>query len=212
MSQKTMTRPEATATTTTAATPAMTNTDMPAGKMAVDKMPAVDLREKDDWWQNAVERLFDWPERLFHRIRPEQDETWVPQLFPSEWFGNMERMFEMPFRAEMGFRVEEQLMDGEYVVRADLPGIDPEHDLEITVDDGELRINAHRRSETKEEGKGRYRSEVRYGSFTRVMPAPKGLKDKDVKATYKDGVLEVRVPAPEPDAPRKASRVKVTRA
>ena len=205
MTQKTMTRPEATATSATPVTPTAT---MPATTTPVK----IDLRDKDDWWQNAVDRLFDWPERLFHRVRPEQDETWVPQLFPSEFFGNVERMLEMPFRAEMGFRVEEQLKDGEYVVRADLPGIDPEHDVEITVDDGQLRINAHRRSETKEEGKGRYRSEVRYGSFTRVLPAPKGLKDKDVKATYKDGVLEVRVPAPEPETPRKATKVKVTRA
>jgi HSP20 family protein len=176
----------------------------------------IDLRDNatEDWWQNAVDRLFDWPERLYHRIRPEHEESsWMPQVFPSEWFGGMERMLDLPFRGEMGFRVEEHLSDGEYVVRADLPGIDPDRDVEVTVDNGQLRISAHRRSETTSNEKGRFRSEVRYGSFSRVLPAPKGLTDADVKATYKDGVLEVRVPAPEPVATSMpAAKVKVTRA
>jgi HSP20 family protein len=57
-----------------------------------------------------------------------------------------------------------------------------------------LRVHAERREETKSEDKGSYRSEFRYGSFTRVVPLPAGATEKDVKATYKDGILEIRVP------------------
>jgi HSP20 family protein len=89
----------------------------------------------------------------------------------------------------------EEFTDGDTrVVRAELPAIDPEKDVEITVDDGRLRIRAERRQEEKTEEKGRYRTEFRYGSFTRVVPLPAGASQDDVKATYRDGILEVRVP------------------
>jgi hypothetical protein len=57
-----------------------------------------------------------------------------------------------------------------------------------------LRVHAERREETKTEEKGTYRSEFRYGSFTRAVSLPTGATEKDVKATYKDGIREVRVP------------------
>jgi HSP20 family protein len=81
-------------------------------------------------------------------------------------------------------RVEEEMKDDSIVIRAELPGMDPDNDVDITVSDGMLRIKAERRSETKEENDGRIRSEFRYG----------GASEADVKATYKDGILEVTVP------------------
>jgi HSP20 family protein len=93
-----------------------------------------------------------------------------------------------------GMRVEE-FEDGDtLVVKAEMPGLDPEKDVEISVSDHTLRIRAERRQETKVDEKGRYRSEFRYGSFSRSIPLPAGATDEDVKATYRDGILEVRVP------------------
>jgi len=94
-------------------------------------------------------------------------------------------------------RVEEFREDGVLVIRADLPGIDPEADVELTVSHGVLRIEAERREEQKKEGKGYVRQELRYGSLSRSLPLPEGVTEADIAATYKDGVLEIRVPEPE---------------
>ena len=91
-------------------------------------------------------------------------------------------------------RVENFTEGNEAVVRVEMPGVDPDKDVEIVVSDHSLRVHAERREESKIEGKGSYQSEFRYGSFTRVVPMPAGATEKDVKATYKDGILEVRVP------------------
>lgn len=89
--------------------------------------------------------------------------------------------------------VEEFVEDDELHIRAEIPGVDPDEDIEITVDSGRLTIRAERenRTESTEDG---YRSEFRYGSFSRVLPLPEGAKFEDVHATYKDGILDVRVP------------------
>jgi HSP20 family protein len=125
-------------------------------------------------------------------------------------FSRFDRLFDewarmMPFRP-MAFplwrgageliRVEEYREDGTLVVRADLPGIDPDKDVELTVSDGMLHIEAERREEEKQEGKGYLRQEVRYGSFSRSLPLPEGMTEADIIATYKDGVLEIRIPEP----------------
>jgi HSP20 family protein len=62
------------------------------------------------------------------------------------------------------------------------------------VDDHLLRVKAERRQESKSEDKKGYRSEFRYGSFTRTVPLPAGATEEDVKASYTDGILEVRIP------------------
>jgi HSP20 family protein len=122
------------------------------------------------------------------------------QLF-DEWV----RM--LPFRrwTEPGdmIRVEEYREDGALVVRADLPGIDPDRDVELTVSDGMLHIEAERREEEKQEGKGYLHQEVRYGSMSRSLPLPKGVTEADISATYNAGVLEVRIPEPKHEEPRK---------
>jgi HSP20 family molecular chaperone IbpA len=78
-------------------------------------------------------------------------------------------------------------------LRAELPGIDPEKDVEITVDDGVLTVKAERREEKKEGG----RSEFRYGSFARSVTLPAGADEENVAASYRDGILEVRTPIKE---------------
>lgn len=107
-------------------------------------------------------------------------------------------------------RVEEFMDDKTMVVRAELPDIDPDKDVQITIAGGELRIRAERQAKTEHKEKDSYRSEFRYGSFSRTMPLPAGATEADVSATYKDGVLEIRVPVAEPVASEPA-RIQVTR-
>lgn len=107
-------------------------------------------------------------------------------------------------------RVEEFREDGAVVVRAELPGVDPDKDIEITVTDGALQIRAHREQREQTEEEGQYRSEFRYGSFFRRVPLPQGASEDDIEATYHDGILEVRVKVEEqPEASPKT--VPVTR-
>jgi HSP20 family protein len=94
-------------------------------------------------------------------------------------------------------RMEEFREEGSLVVRAELAGVDPDRDIEISVSDHVLHIQAERRDEQKKEGRNYVRQELRYGSISRDVPLPEKVTGEDVKATYKDGILEVRVPIPE---------------
>jgi len=128
-------------------------------------------------------------------------------------FGRFDHLFEewarmMPFRAlsfprwgEAGalIRVEEFREDGTLVIGADLPGIDPGQDVELTISDGMLRIGAERREEEEREKKGYVRHEVRYGS----LPLPEGATVDDITATYEAVVLETRIPEPKREPARK---------
>ena len=98
-----------------------------------------------------------------------------------------------PFIAAQTFRVEEMARDNRYVIRAELPGLDPERDIEVTVEGRTLTIHAERRQEDN----GPYRSEFRYGSLTRLFRLPAKVDASDVTARYEKGVLEVSVPVRE---------------
>lgn len=126
-----------------------------------------------------------------------------PMSWFRDWFDapELSRFFEglRPFEDRM--RLEEEVVGDHLMIRAEMPGVDPEKDIELTVEDDLLTIRAERRKEetTKTDGGG-YRSEFRYGSFQRTMTLPKGATAKDVIASYKDGILEVEVPMPKNDA------------
>jgi len=98
-----------------------------------------------------------------------------------------------PFLTGQAFRLEEAIRDNRYVIRAELPGLDPENDIEVTVDGCVLTIRAERRQEDNEP----YRSEFRYGSLERDVTLPGIIDPGDVTARYDKGVLEVTVPVPE---------------
>jgi HSP20 family protein len=104
-----------------------------------------------------------------------------------------------PWRGMEGVEIPvEEFTEGKtHVIRAELPGIDPDKDVEITVSDNTLHLRAERRQRSDAEEGGIRRSEIRYGSFSRSIPLPPGSKESDVQATYKDGMLEVRVPVDE---------------
>jgi HSP20 family protein len=84
--------------------------------------------------------------------------------------------------------------DGNLVVRAELPGIDPEKDVDITMQDGVLYIRGERRHEERTERDNFYRFESSYGSFQRTVPLPEGVKEDEIQASYQNGILEVVVP------------------
>ena len=108
-------------------------------------------------------------------------------------------------------RVEEYRDGDTVVIRPELPGIDPEQDVELTVADDVLHLRAERRERTEHKDKGGYRSEFRYGSFSRALPLPAGCRDEDISAAYRDGVLEVRVPVAGHVEPPATRKIQVTR-
>jgi HSP20 family protein len=135
---------------------------------------------------------FDFPE--FFRFE-------VPDLF--------RRMVD--FDSETGWlRVEEFVDDGTLVVRAELPEIDPDKDVELSVANGVLHMRARREEKSEKKDKDVYRSEFRYGSFVRNVALPEGVDIDDITASYKDGILEVRAPMPKEDKPE-VTKVPITR-
>lgn len=108
-------------------------------------------------------------------------------------------------------KVEEFEDNGAMVIRAELPDIDPDQDVDLTVVDDTLRLRAERREKSEHKDKATYRSEFRYGSFVRTLPLPAGTKEEDITATYKDGVLEVRAPVKESGGSAESRKIPVTR-
>lgn len=129
-----------------------------------------------------------------------------PGLFPEllDWL-NAPWVPLLPFTAAHTFRVEDYVEEGRYTVRAELPGVDPDKDVEVTVTDGTLTIRAERREEHKEP----HHSEFRYGSLTRSVALPERADTEHISASYDKGVLEVTVPVPE--AKPEGRRIKITR-
>lgn len=125
-----------------------------------------------------------------------------------EWPGIARRFFDADWETSP-IRVEEFIDGDSMVVKAEMPDLDPEKDVEISIADGLLHIQAERREEIEHQGKDGFRSEFRYGSFFRDIPLPTGAKESDVKAEYRDGVLTVRVPVPKRNAT--PAKIPVTR-
>jgi HSP20 family protein len=94
-------------------------------------------------------------------------------------------------------RVEEYREGDSMVVKAEVPGIDPNKDVDITLTGDELRINVRHEEKSEHKGKRGYRSEFRYGTFSRSVALPGAVKEDDIRASYNDGILEVRIPVSE---------------
>lgn len=94
-------------------------------------------------------------------------------------------------------RVEEYQEGNTLVVKAEVPGIDPEKDVEITLTGDQLHLGVRREEKSEHRSKHGYRSEFRYGTFSRSVTLPAGVDQSDVQASYNDGVLQVRIPIPE---------------
>ena len=104
-----------------------------------------------------------------------------------------------------GVRIEEYTKEGEFTIRAEVPGIDPEKDIEISVDDGVLTVEGQR----QEKHQSGQRSEFSYGRFMRSVSLPSGADEDHIKASYRDGILEVKVPVKEQS--NQSHKIQVTR-
>jgi len=109
-----------------------------------------------------------------------------------------------PWAPGRAFRVEDYVRDGTYVLHAELPGVDPDKDVEITVEGTMLTIRAERREEYTEP----HRCEFRYGSLVRSVTLPEGADTGHITASYDKGVLEITVPVPEARA--QSRRIEIT--
>jgi HSP20 family protein len=107
----------------------------------------------------------------------------LPDVF--EWFGA-----DWPFDDRHPARIESFAEGGDFIVRAELPGMDPDRDIHITVEQNQLKISAER---TQEEHTDQ-RSEFRYGSYSRTVALPAGCDTDAIDASYDAGILNVRMP------------------
>jgi HSP20 family molecular chaperone IbpA len=93
-------------------------------------------------------------------------------------------------------KVEDEMKDGTYELRAEIPGVDPAKDVDITVRDGVLTVKAERSEKKESNG----RSEFSYGSFMRSVTLPAGADEDAIKASYDKGILTVTVPVTQVEA------------
>ena len=128
------------------------------------------------------------------------------------WFGDIDTWFDTdffsrPLEKNWSPALDIQDKDGTYLVKADLPGLKKE-DIHLELHDGYLTLKGERKYEHTEKEDYYRRIERTYGTFQRSLKVPKGLTEKDIKAKYRDGVLEVTIPTPKVEKP-KAINVKI---
>jgi HSP20 family protein len=93
-------------------------------------------------------------------------------------------------------QVEVSERNGTLSIRADLPGLS-KNDIDVDITDDAVVIRGERQQVKEENEEGYYRSERSYGSFYREIPLPSGVNPEEANATFRDGVLEITMPASE---------------
>lgn len=130
-------------------------------------------------FHSQIDRLFDDVFRGFGLPNLRRD-------WPMPSFGGVDSSVFKP-------RVDISGSDKEYVISAELPGVE-EKDISLELKGDALVIKAEKQREEKTEGKGYYRVERSYGSFQRVLAVPEDADSDGIKASYKKGVLTVTLP------------------
>ena len=154
---------------------------------------------RDQWFPSVLNRR---PFEFMRRFSEEMD-----RLFADFGFGRNSLTSNFGHDlARRGFRefgqalwspqVEMFERDGQLIVRADLPGLTRD-DVKVEVTDNAINLSGERKSEHEEKGEGYYRSERSYGSFYRSIPLPDGVNADNANATFKSGVLEITMAAPQ---------------
>jgi len=135
---------------------------------------------------------------------------WDPARELAQWQNDVERLMGTVLRGAGATGGEQRWAppldvwetEDELVYALDLPGI-PEDKISIEFEDGTLTVSAER-ERTQEVSQDRfYRFERRYGSFTRSIGLAQGVTENDIRADYKDGVLELHVTKTKAPEPRK---------
>jgi HSP20 family protein len=149
---------------------------------------------------------------------------WRPFSEMARWQSDMERMLGNFFTGRAHPLIEERWWPGsslemrepaldvyeekdQIVVKAELPGMTKD-DIQISISDNVLTIKGEKKKEEEDTGKDYYRSERVYGAFFRAIPLPAEINPDKVQATFKNGVLEIRLPKSE-EAKKKEIKVKV---
>lgn len=134
-------------------------------------------------------------------------------LMLDRMFGNMLPSLQAARRNMTGEQGWAPLVDmyeegNNLVVKAELPGV-AKDDIDVSIDQGDLVIKGERKSETERREGNYYRMERSFGSFYRRLPLPEGIQPDQVSATYNDGVLEVRIPKPQPSE-QSATKIQIS--
>ena len=157
------------------------------------------LAQRDEWYRPGLSR---GPFAFMQRFSEEMDRLFADFGFGRDWltpsFGRdlAPRGFGEFGRALWSPQVEMFERDGQLIVRADLPGLSKD-DVKVEVTDNSINLSGERKSEREEKDEGYYRSERSYGSFYRSIPLPEGVNADEANATFKNGVLEIAMAAPQ---------------
>lgn len=130
----------------------------------------------------------------FGAWNPEIFDKWFDDVFDDDRFHALKAQF-----GKMGdvmVPVDFHESDSEFVLTAEIPGVDAK-DLDIEFRDGLLTIKGEKKTETKDEKKGLYHSEISYGSVMRTIAVPDHADIDNAKADFKDGVLTMKMPKKE---------------
>jgi HSP20 family protein len=138
------------------------------------------------------------PER---RCRKMELKLWSPFWSAEREIQTLFKRLERAFGSEpdvMAWKIVTDMFrdNGNLVVKAEIPGIDPEKDVQIAVEGDVLHIHGEKSMEKEVSGDDRFLKERAYGSFDRRIPLPDGVDADKVVATYDKGVLTVKVPMP----------------
>jgi HSP20 family protein len=136
----------------------------------------------------TLERFADEVESIFDDFG--LGRSWLGPNFGRRWVRTPWR----PRTKMWAPEIEIAQKENELVIRADLPGLKKD-DVCVDVTDNSVTISGERRLEEETERGGIYRSDRSYGSFCRTIPLPEGAMADQANARFKDGVLEIRMPA-----------------
>lgn len=143
--------------------------------------------------------------RAIARVGNGRQRGWLDDDF-DQFFGGFfspMQLIEESARRDLVPAVEVSETDDEYIVRAEMPGVNKD-DVNVTLENGVLTISAETKSETEEKkGERIIRQERRYGKFLRSLHLGTDIKEAKVKATYRDGVLSLTLPKAEEVKPKR---------
>jgi HSP20 family protein len=127
------------------------------------------------------------PEKMVSDLRSEFDDL-LNRFFGEEWFWP-ERYWGRRFSP--AFDVSET--DDEYIVRAELPGVDAK-DVEVNLTGNVVTVRGEKKEEHTEKAENVHRVERTFGTFSRSFTLPGNVREENVKANFKDGVLTLKLP------------------
>lgn len=104
-------------------------------------------------------------------------------------------------KADWSPRVDIAESDGEFTIKAEIPEVNKD-DVKITIDGGIVTLQGERKQESEQQGKTFHRVERYYGSFSRSFSLPDNIDEANARATFKDGVLTLRIPKRERAQPK----------